>query len=184
MLMHPKPWSVASDLCEPVEEEAPYATDDPLSGLSRPSSVADECEPASNDEAFWYPNIDQLGNACDKSVAYPMMQLLELESRPADEKKEKKSGGRAKVREPNLEMQKVLRKIAIDHISKCNGCEKCHRLRQKMRMKQAGMEPSQNSGSGTGEQPPAKKPRNSRRNMNKSTAFEEGERVEVSFIYV
>jgi len=85
-------------------------------------------------------------------------------------------GGRAKVREPNLEM---LRKVAIDHISKCNGCEKCHRLRQKMRMKQAGMEPSQNSGSGTGEQPPAKKPRNSRRNMNKSTAFEEGERVEV-----
>ena len=89
-------------------------------------------------------------------------------------------GGRAKVREPNLEM---LRKVAIDHISKCNGCEKCHRLRQKMRMKQAGMEPSQNSGSGTG-QPPAKKPRNSRRNMNKSTAFEEGERVEVSLTYM
>jgi len=90
VLMHPKPWSVASDLCEPVEEEAPYATDDPLSGLSRPSSVADECEPASNDEAFWYPNIDQLGNACDKSVAYeavskkPMMQLLDITRRRLD----------------------------------------------------------------------------------------------------
>ena len=83
LLMHAKPWSVASNLYDPVEEEAPYATDYPLSGLSRPSSVADECEPASNDEAFWYPNIDQLGNGCDKSVAYeavskePMMQLLD-----------------------------------------------------------------------------------------------------------
>lgn len=79
-----------------------------------------------------------------------------------------------KVREPNLEM---LRKVAIDHISKCNGCDKCQRLRQKMQMKKAGMMPG---GSRPGEPPAAKKARTNRqRPGGKNSDFMEGERVEV-----
>lgn len=78
-----------------------------------------------------------------------------------------------KVREPNLEM---LRKVAIDHISKCNGCDKCQRLRQKMQMKKAGMP----QGQGSLSEPAAKKARTNRqRAVAGKGDYTEGERVEV-----
>jgi len=41
--------------------------------------------------------------------------------------------GTARIREAD---PAVLRKLALEHMSKCNGCDKCNRLREKMRAQQ------------------------------------------------
>jgi len=59
-------------------------------------------------------------------------------------------GGAVRIREAD---PAVLRRLALEHMSKCNGCEKCNRLREKMRAQQN----LKHGGRAGGRQPPAKR---------------------------